>query len=172
MKTITRLFSVRNALLTVIGVIALSIGIAVYAEQTTYTFPSATFDTPQKRVLTTILNTKADKSDPQFSGEAVFANGKGVSLTTNGAAVRAGIATFVGGTSQVLSTTAINDKSIVQATWQQTNGTSSLGTIAIKAKISNTNFVLAAYTNTAAGVSVVNATATGPVGWSIIQTYP
>ena len=135
-------------------------------------FPSATFDGKQTRILVALLNRYLlGSGNGTNSANIIFADGYGPEYTTNGTAKRAGIVLMNAGTSLV-STTAINGKSIVLANWQLTNGASSGGYLGLSTKINNTNFTLAAYTNTPAGVAVINAGATGFVGWSMIQTGP
>lgn len=121
--------------------------------------------------METTLNEYVEKAGGTFTGEIILSNGNGVSLTTNGAAARAGIVSLSSGTGLV-STTEISAKSIVNMSWQLTNGTSTLGYLALSTKTVGTSFTIAAYTNTAAGVPVINSTATGPVGWVMTETYP
>lgn len=164
-------------LLVLLGVILASVCIGpVRAAFTQADLPDATFNETQSQTLLTTLNKTLEVAGDEMTGDLQLGtNSSGVAVglqykTNSVTAPRAGLVTLANGTALV-STAAITTGAGVSLSWQLTNGTSSGGYLARSTTITNTNFTIAAYTNSAAGVSVINASASGQVFWRIDKTY-
>lgn len=173
-----KLLTLNGILAGTMALIALTLIVPMVfgAEKTTWDteYPSYTFTDGQKAALDLILQQFGQKQDLQATnGISITNSGKGITIATNTASTaRMGSITLVAGT-RTLTNSTLTTKTHAFYCRESTNIASIVfGNLSAQIDPSTTNLVFISTTNTAAGVSVINASDTSTLHYILFEGTP